>query len=95
MSISLSEWLASLLQAPSSRVSVLTPLLEAIWSSGNHGLVEVLPLEREPTNPEDKCAVALKKRGGTDGHIPFNLAPAFLKRPLNKGLAEVTGNKVN
>ena len=36
---------------------------------------EVLPLEREPTNPEDKHAVTIKKRGGTVGHVPFNLAP--------------------
>ena len=56
---------------------------------------EVLPLEREP---EDKCAVAIKKCGGTVGHVPFNLAPvvsAFLKRASNKGLVEVTGNRVN
>ena len=59
---------------------------------------EVLPLERDPTNPEDKCAVAVKKRGGTVGHVPFNLAPvasAFLKRSSNKALVEVTGSKVN
>ena len=59
---------------------------------------EVLPLEREPTNTEDKHAVAIKKCGGTVGHVPFNLAPvasAFLKRASNKGLVEVTGNKVN
>ena len=59
---------------------------------------EVLPLEREPANPEDKCAVAIKKCGGTVGHVPFNLAPvvsAFLKRASNKGLVEVTGNRVN
>ena len=57
-----------------------------------------MPLEREPTNAEDKCTVAIKKFGGTVGHVPFNLAPvvsAFLKRSSNKGLAEVTGNKVN
>ena len=56
---------------------------------------EVLPLEREPTNPEDKCAVAVKKCGKIVG---FNLAPvasAFLKRASNKGLVEVTGNRVN
>lgn len=59
---------------------------------------EVLPLERDPTNPEDKCAVAIIRCGQTVGHIPFNLAPvvsAFLKRSMNKGLVEVTGNKVN
>ena len=59
---------------------------------------EVLPLEREPTNLEDKYAVAIKKSSGTVGHVPFNLAPvlsAFLKRSLNKGLVEVTGSRVN
>ena len=59
---------------------------------------EVLALERDPTNPEDKCAVATKNGSGTVGHVPFNLAPvvsAFLKRSSNKGLVEVTGNKVN
>ena len=59
---------------------------------------EVLPLEREPTNPEDKYAVAIKKSSGTVGHVPFNLAPvvsSFLKRSSNKGLVEVTGSRVN
>ena len=59
---------------------------------------EVLPLEREPTNPEDPFAVAIKRSGETVGHVPFNLAPiisAFLKRSCNKGLVEVTGNRVN
>ena len=46
---------------------------------------EVLPLEREPTNTEDKCAVAIKKCGETVGHLPFNLAPVVLKR-LSKDL---------
>ena len=48
---------------------------------------KVLPLEREPTNPEDKYAVAIKKSSGTVGHVPFNLAPvvsSFLKRSLNQ-----------
>ena len=47
---------------------------------------------------KDRCAVAIKKCGGTVGYVPFNLAPvvsAFLKRSSNKELAEVTGNKVN
>ena len=32
------------------------------------------------------------------GHVPYNLAPiasAFLKRSGNKGMAEVTGSRVN
>ena len=59
---------------------------------------EVLPLERDPTNKEDKCAVVVKKCGRTVGHVPFNLAPvvsAFLKRSSNKSLVEVTGIRVN
>ena len=57
-----------------------------------------MPLERDPTNPEDQCAVAIKKSGETVGHVPVNLAPvisAFLRRYSNKGLMEVTGNRVN
>ena len=56
---------------------------------------EVLALEREPDNPEDKFAVAVMKTGSVVGHVPFNLAPllsAFLRRG---GLVEVTGAKVN
>ena len=59
---------------------------------------EVLPLQREPGNPEDKFAVAVIRRGNIVGHLPFNLAPvvsAFLRRDVNKGLVEVKGAKVN
>ncbi len=59
---------------------------------------EVLRLERDPTNQEDINAVAIINASGIVGHIPFNLAPimsAFLRRPINKGMAEVTGNRVN
>ena len=31
---------------------------------------EVLPLERDPTNPQDKFAVAVKKCRETVGHLP-------------------------
>ena len=54
---------------------------------------EVLPLERDPTNPQDRFAVAVKKCGETVGHMPFNVAPvvsAFLSRPANTALVEVT-----
>ena len=59
---------------------------------------EVLPLQREPGNPEDKFAVAVIRRGNIVGHLPFNLAPvvsAFLRKDVNKGLVEVKGAKVN
>ena len=39
----------------------------------------------------------IKRSGETVGLVPFNLAPivsAFLKRSCNKGLVEVTGNRV-
>ena len=67
-----------------------------IW---NPRIGEVLPLEREPNNTEDRFAVAIKRTGSVVGHIvPFNLAPvvsAFLRRDVNKGLVEVTGPKIN
>ena len=59
---------------------------------------EVLPLQREPDNPEDRFAVAVQKSGEVVGHIPFNLAPtvsAFLRRSTTTGLVEVIGSKVN
>ena len=59
---------------------------------------EILVLQRETNNPVDKLAVAVVKSGQTVGHVPINLAPVFsyfLKRTLNKGTAEITGNKVN
>ena len=49
-------------------------------------------------SPEDKRTMAIEKCGETVRHVPFNLVPVvstFLKRSSNKGLAEVTGNKVN
>ena len=59
---------------------------------------EILPLKREPSIPDDRFAMAIKRRGDVVGHIPFTLAPiasTFLKRGVNKGLVEVTGVKVN
>ena len=59
---------------------------------------KVLPLEREPDNPEDKFTVAIIRRNQVVGNLPFNLVQvvsAFLKRGVNKGLVEVTGMKVN
>lgn len=59
---------------------------------------ETLPLEREPSNPQDSFSVAVKQNGAVVGHIPFNLAPtvsAFLRRSTNSGVVEVTGTKVN
>ncbi len=57
-----------------------------------------LPLEREPDNPDDIHAVAVKRNSMVVGHVPFNLAPtlsAFLRRSANTAIAEVIGSKVN
>ena len=43
-----------------------------IW---NPHIGEVLPLEREPNNSEDRFAVAIKRTGSVVGHVPFNFAP--------------------
>ena len=66
-----------------------------LWSPQ---LGEVLPIKREPTNPEDKFAVAVKLEGRVVGHLPFNIAPTvscFLNRNVNKGIVEVTGERIN
>ena len=66
-----------------------------IW---NPRIGEVLPLEPEPNNSEDRFAVAIKRTGSVVSHVPLNLAPlvsAFLRRDVNKGLVEVTGPKIN
>ena len=59
---------------------------------------EVLLLEREPDNVEDERAVAVKEDGQIVGHLPKLLSPTvcfFLTRTCNKGVAEVTGSKIN
>ena len=60
---------------------------------------DTLRLEREPTNSKDGFAVAvIDARDRVVGHVPFNIAPTisnFLKRSVNKGTVEVTGQRVN
>ena len=59
---------------------------------------EVLLLQREPDNSQDKLAVAVLKSGRVVGHVPKNLAPIFspfLKRSCNKAVVEITGNRLN
>ena len=54
--------------------------------------------KREPTNVQDRHAVAVFKDDATVGHIPYNIAPRFshfLRRDVNKTFAEVTGEKIN
>ena len=68
---------------------------KSIWDPMNG---EVLRLAREPDNCQDKLAVAVMKEDSVVGHIPHHLAPivsAFLKRNVNKGMAEVIGERVN
>ena len=57
---------------------------------------EVLQLQRELDNSQDKLGIAVLKSGRVVGHIPKNLAPIFspfLKRSCNKAVDEITGNK--
>ena len=61
---------------------------------------EDLLLKREPDNAHDRYAVAVVRQsdGATVGHTPYNLAPIlspFLTRDFNKGVAEITGSRVN
>ena len=58
---------------------------------------EALLLRREPNNSKDRFAVAVYKDDTVVGHVPYNIAPRlsqFLKREVNKGFAEVTGEKL-
>ena len=59
---------------------------------------DVLQLQQEPSNLKDKLAIAIKSGANIVGHVPYNLAPTvshFLQRSFNKGVAEVTGDRVN
>ena len=59
---------------------------------------QMLQLRRQPDNNEDSHAVAVLNEETIVGHMPYNLAPIverFLRREVNKGFTEVTGNKVN
>ena len=65
---------------------------------------EILPLQPEPENAEDKNAVAVLKESRVIGHIPYHLANTkdrtgiithFISRPTNRGSVEVSGKAVN
>lgn len=60
---------------------------------------QVLKLAKEPENSHDTYAVAVVKTcGAVVGRIPYNLVPLFsqfLAREFNKGVVEVTGERVN
>ena len=57
---------------------------------------EVLLLEREPDNCDDKMAVAVIRSRTVVGHVPRHLSTLFsqfLRRTCNKGVVQVTGTK--
>ena len=59
---------------------------------------KVLLLEREPDNCDDKTAVAVIKSCTIVGHMPRHLSTLFsqfIRRICNKGVVQVTGEKVN
>ena len=65
---------------------------------------EILPLQPEPENTEDKNAVAVLKESRVIGHIPYHLANTkdrtgiithFISKPTNRGSVEVSGKAVN
>ena len=67
-------------------------------------LAEILPLQPELENAEDKNAVAVLKESRVIGHITFHLANTknrtgivthFISKPTNQGSVEVCGKAVN
>ena len=65
---------------------------------------EILPLQPEPENAEDKNAVAVLKESRVIGHIPYHLANTkdrtriityFISKPTNRGSVEFSGKAVS
>ena len=84
----------------------------ASWIRGYHAhkdcweveIGQVLTLQQEPTNPQDKNAIAIIKDSNVVGHMPKGLASTktgvgiirhFLSKAESKGEVEVTGKSVN
>ena len=66
-----------------------------IWSPSKG---EVLQLQREPSNPEDKFAVTICLDGQIVGRVPAELARTFslfLARECNSITATITGARIN
>jgi len=66
-----------------------------IW---NPVLNEELPLQREPENAVDEQSVAVTKDSRIVGHVAIQFSSIvfhFLARPCNKGIAKVTGSRIN
>ena len=69
--------------------------VEEAYVRGYHAHIQALSIKREPANAHDVHAVAVYYEIQVVGHVPYNLAPtvyAFLRRDVNKGFAEVTGD---
>ena len=65
---------------------------------------EILHLQPEPENAEDKNAVAVLKESQVVRHIPFHLANTknctgivthFISKPTNQGSVEIYGKAIN
>ena len=65
---------------------------------------EILLLQPEPENAEDKNAVTMLKESKVIGHIPFHLANTknrtgivthFISKPTNQGAVEIRGKAIN
>ena len=72
------------------------------WWTPTYG--EILPLQPELENAQDKNAVAVLKESRVIGHITFHLANTknrtgivthFISKPTNQGSVEVCGKAVN
>ena len=66
-----------------------------IW---NPVLGEELPLRREPENVVDEQTVSVAKDSQIVMQVAIQLSSIvfhFLARPCNKGIAKVTGSKIN
>ena len=68
-----------------------------IWMSGSLKLEKCWRWKERHTTRWTSLLYRVNK-SGLVGHVPFNLTPIFshfLKRSFNKGIAKITGEKVN
>ena len=63
--------------------------VEEAYVRGYHAHIQALSIKREPANAHDVHAVAVYYEIQVVGHVPVY---AFLRRDVNKGFAEVTGD---
>ena len=77
----------------SSLSEVTMLIIMDIWDPA---IDEVLRLENEPTNAQDRRAVAVKKHGQIVCHVPKKFSSAVfycLNRPCNKGVVKNNWSK--